>query len=183
MVLGQEEQVDTVSPPAATVNHLKANTVLPLSRATDNNLNLNKVKVNMAHLRDITVNPNPVNLVSLADKANTALNLRAARHMVHLPERLLDPDNLNSLATVNSLRASMANNPDKDNMDSSQDKGSTVNNLDRVNMVNNQVRDSTDSNPVKVNTANSQDKASTDNNQDRDKVNTVNSPLHPVEEA
>ena len=178
--------MDTASPPAATVNHLRVNTVLLLSRATDNNLNLNKVKVNMAHLRDITVNPNPVNLVSLvspADKANTALNLRAARHMVHLLEYLLDPDSLNSRATVNSLRASMVNNPDKGNMDSSQDKGSTVNNLDRVNMVNSLVKGNTDSNPVKDSTANSPDKVNTDNNQDRDKVNTVNSPLHPVEEA
>ena len=180
------EQEDTVSPPAATVNHLKANTVLLLSRATDNNLNLNKVKVNMAHLRDITVNPNPVNLVSLVspgDKANTALSLRAARHMVHLLEHLLDPDNLNSRATVNSLRASMANNPDKDNMDSSQDQASTVNNLDRVNMVNNLAKDSTGSKPVKDSTANSQDKVNTDNSQDRDKVNTVNNPLHQEEEA
>lgn len=178
--------MDTVSPPAATVSHLRVNTVLLLSRATDNNLNHNRVKVNMAQLRDITVNPNPVNLVSLgspADKANTALNLRAGRHMVRLPEHLLDPDSLNSRATVNSLKASMANNPDKDNMDSSQDKGSTVNNLGRVNMVNSLVKDNTGSNLVKDSTDSNLGRVNMDNSQDRDKVNTVNSHLHQAEEV
>jgi hypothetical protein len=65
-------------------SHLKVNTALHLSRATDSNLSLNKVKANMAQLRDITVNPNPVNLVSLVVKDNTDLSLRLDHHMAHL---------------------------------------------------------------------------------------------------
>jgi hypothetical protein len=65
-------------------NLLKVNTALHLSRATANNLNLNKLKVSMAQLRDITVNPNPVSPVNLVVKDNTDLSPRLDHHMAHL---------------------------------------------------------------------------------------------------
>jgi hypothetical protein len=65
-------------------SHPKVNTVLHLSRATANNLNLNKVKVNMAQLRDIMVSPNPVSPVNPVVKDNTDLSPLLVHHMAHL---------------------------------------------------------------------------------------------------